>query len=848
MSDSANSGDLGFNLDDDAWLEQARSALTPDSWDNLGEYEILNEVSRGGQGVVLRARNSEGQIVAIKRLLAGTLTGTRGRLRFEREMEIAARLNHPSIVPLLRRDIVDRQPLLVMPWVEGVPPNRWARPQDGPARSQRQILHLLLGICEAISHAHQRGVIHRDLKPSNILVDAEGQPHVLDFGIGKLLQEDAQGGHDLTRTSEFVGSPTYAPPERLLGSLEPTDVRDDVYSLGVLLYGLLADAEPYPFGDTIASAIRALQENDPTPIRKHAAHIDRDLAVVVHKAIAKEPNLRYASVEAFAADLQRFLHGEAVLAHPPSRWYRMQKYVQRFPVPIGLGALSLALIIGFGSYAIVQADRLTVERNDAIQARSEAAEAVIRTQDALGFLTQEVLAQLDPNLRGRVASIPEILRDAAVDIESRFAEDPDLEIEIRMAIGRLQLLNGDFSGASNQLDQASALIPIAEKMGVAPSAEHRLELALMHAEIHMLQAKFADVAADLTLASQWIDADSSAKNRHHLARLRIRQAVNAADSRHAEALCRAHLEALNLPNDAAEAWQTRLLLASLLRTNGKARVSADLALSLVQEARLNHPNKNHLDLADATREWAWSLFHAGSLREAEAPMLEALAMRRELLGPVHPDVAQSLMDVATWSQFFARDAVEITAKYEEAVHILRSAGAERHRLVASAWNGLANLASDRGDFVRADELYQEAFDLLSERLGEHHPLLAGLWMSRGQMQTQSGAFESARASFLNAKNLLLDDYEAHVDHSALYMAMAQNEEADQHPEQAILDYQLAIDFMLLKNLNGSIPLSNCYVWMGKLQQQLGQVDAAAKSSIEAKKWRDAAMHGRGHGG
>ena len=423
MPDSPDSSDLGFNLDDDAWLEQAREALSPDIWDNLGDYEILNEVSRGGQGIVLRARTADGQIVAIKRLLAGTLTGTRGRLRFEREMEIAARLEHPAIVPLLRRDIVDRQPLLVMPWVEGLPPNRWARPQNGPARNQRQILHLLLGICDAITHAHHRGVIHRDLKPSNILVDAEDQPHVLDFGIGKLLQEDAEGSHEITRTSEFVGSPTFAPPERLLGTSEPTDVRDDVYSLGVLLYGLLSNAEPYPFGDTIASAIRALQENDPIPLRKHAPGISRDLAVVVHKAIAKEPNQRYSSVEAFSADLNRFLKGQAVHAHPPSRAYRAKKYIQRYPLPLGLGTLSLALIIGFGSHAKIQANRLTIERNDAILARSEAAEAVVRTQGALGFLTQEVLGQLDPHLRGRVASIPEILHDASLDISSRFGAD-----------------------------------------------------------------------------------------------------------------------------------------------------------------------------------------------------------------------------------------------------------------------------------------------------------------------------------------------------------------------------------------------------------------------------------------
>ncbi|MHC4380838.1 MAG: serine/threonine-protein kinase, partial [Planctomycetota bacterium] len=647
--------DLGFRLDDEAWLQQARAALEPEAWDTVGDFEILEEVSRGGQGVVLRGRSPDGTMVALKRLIAGTLTGTRGRIRFEREMEIAARLDHPGIVPLLQRAIHDRQPLLVMPWIEGVPPDRWARPQSGPSRSRREIVGQLVRLCDALSHAHQRGVIHRDLKPSNILIDAQDMPHVLDFGIGKLLLEDAEETRQLTLTTEFLGSPTYAPPERLLGSDTPSDVRDDVYSLGILLYNLLADAEPYPFGDTLASAIRAVQEQEPIPLRRHDASIERDLAAVVHKAIAKEPELRYSSVAELRADLQRFLVGDAVSAHPPSRLYRLRKTMRRNPAASVFACLSLGLILGFGAYAGWQANRLETQRNNAYSARGEAKEEAARTHDALGFLTEELLAQLDPQLRGRVASVPEILRDASADIGTRFGDDPDLEIEVRLAVGRLQLLNGDYRGAADQLESAEQRLSAARRDGFEASPTLQRELFLVSAEVHLQRAAYALSEQALEQAQELLTDSAPRIDHHRHARLRIRLAMTRGEVASAERLCRAHLD--SLPNEAtAERWQTDLLLVAILRSSGQAQASADLARSLIDRQLANPATASSssitptspptIALADATRAWGWSLFHAGHLTEAEAPLRQALELRQRLLGRTHSDVAQSLMDVA----------------------------------------------------------------------------------------------------------------------------------------------------------------------------------------------------------
>ncbi|MGB0953735.1 MAG: protein kinase domain-containing protein [Planctomycetota bacterium] len=841
---------LGFGLDDDSWLRQAREALEPTSWDNLGDYEILAEVSRGGQGVVLRARDAQGRLVALKRLIAGTLTGTRGRLRFEREMEITARLDHPGVVPLLRREILDRQPLLVMPWIEGVQPDRWARPEGEPPQSRRQILQLFDAICDAIAHAHRRGVIHRDLKPSNILVDAHGQPHVLDFGIGKLLQEDYGPQEALTRTTEFVGSPTYAPPERLLQPGSPADVRDDVYSLGVLLYGLLADAEPYPFGDTLASAIRALTESDPTPIRRHAPDLERDLAVVVHKAIAKEPEMRYPSVEAFQDDLQRFRDGAPVAAHPPSLSYRVQKFVRRNPAVTTLGAVSLAMLIGFGSHAKWQAKQLTVERNDAIHARSLADEETRRTHDALGFLVDEVLPQLDPRVRGRVAATTEVLEDASVDLAERFVGAPDLEIEVRQAMARLFLQHGDYAAAERHLARASFLLPAAVAADKEPSADRRRDLHLLLAEAHLQQARLEDVEVDLqkaeALFTPALTADDvaplSQMDGARRTRLRIQLAMAQRAFEPAERLCRAYLQALFALEPStrpqAEIWRAQLMLTSLLRRDGRTAESVAMAQELVLDALKRYPDGAHLEVADARRAWGWSMFHHGSLREAEEPLRQALATRKQLLGVAHPEIAQSLVDVAIWSQFFGRDVEEIRGMYQEAVAILRQAGAGEHQLMAGAWTGLASLATQEGDFETAENLYTEILAVLRKRFGGEHPALSSLHMDRGMMLTEQERFEDARTAFQEAERLLERGEGAHVDHPSLWMARARNEERAQQSQAAISLYRQAADALAKRHPNGCMPMVVCLKRIGNLEEARGQATAAADVRAEAADWEE----------
>ena len=232
-------GAFGFDLEDDDWFGLLRGMGDRRPMGRIGPYELLGELGRGGQGIVFKARQPRtGREIALKRVAAGDFATPEMRAHFDREIEAVVALDHPHIVTVYGSDIVDGQPVLAMRWVDGVPFDRWARSGEGPRREILDILSVFALVCDAIHHAHQRGVIHRDIKPSNILVDREDRPNVLDFGLAR-VQLDSGGGMTLTDSGQFLGTPAYAAPEQIRGELREIDVRTDVYALGAVLYGAL---------------------------------------------------------------------------------------------------------------------------------------------------------------------------------------------------------------------------------------------------------------------------------------------------------------------------------------------------------------------------------------------------------------------------------------------------------------------------------------------------------------------------------------------------------------------------------------------------------------------------------
>lgn len=372
-------------------------------------YDVLRPLKQGGQGMVyLAVQRSTKRKVAVKLLLDGVFASKSSRRRFEREIELVASLKHPNIIAVFDSGTTaDGHEFYVMDYVRGVPITDYVRERG---LGLEQVLALFATICEAVNHAHQRGVIHRDLKPSNILVDVDGNVRVLDFGLAKTLTEPAESV--VSVTGSVVGTFPYMSPEQTRGNPDEIDTRTDVYSLGVMLYQSLTGRHPYPVAGTIADVIRHICETVPTPPAKAwttaagvgggvARHkrvarcpIDGDLATVLLKALSKERERRYDSAGQFARDLRRYLAGEQIVARRPSTWYQLRVFSRRHKALVG-STLSVVLVLLLSLIAQRrQVNQLEMARRSLEVAR-EQAQAAASDADKQRAVVQEALDAMD---------------------------------------------------------------------------------------------------------------------------------------------------------------------------------------------------------------------------------------------------------------------------------------------------------------------------------------------------------------------------------------------------------------------------------------------------------------------
>jgi eukaryotic-like serine/threonine-protein kinase len=332
------------------WPLPDLSAGHEDSSRTFGGYELLEEVGRGGMGVVHRARQSHiGRTVALKRLLHGASARAEDVARFRAEAESAGRLSHPHIVTVHDVGLVRGQPFLVMQFVEGTTLAR--RLADGPM-PPGEAAALLAPVCRAIQHAHDRGVLHRDLKPSNILIDSSGCPRVVDFGLAKRIDLGADAG--LTESGAILGTPSYMAPEQAASRRGAIGPPSDVYGLGAILYQMLTGRPPFQAASPLDTILLVL-EQDPVPPRVLNPKADPDLEMVALKCLQKDPELRYPTADALADDLDAYLAGCPVSARSTSFRALASRYLGETPHAALLenwGELwmyhSVALIVLFG--------------------------------------------------------------------------------------------------------------------------------------------------------------------------------------------------------------------------------------------------------------------------------------------------------------------------------------------------------------------------------------------------------------------------------------------------------------------------------------------------------------------
>jgi serine/threonine protein kinase len=338
----------------------------------FGDYELLEEIARGGMGIVYKARQvSLDRIVAVKLLLRGEYASEDFIKRFRVEASAAASLQHPNIVAIHEVGVHQGQHYFAMDLVDG--PNLAQLLRDGPLPAMRAAGYVRI-IAEAIHFAHTRRILHRDIKPSNVLIDANDQPRVTDFGLAKQLvgtgstpsdsisQEvpeamERSPADSLTLSGQVLGSPGYMPPEQASGQREKIGVTSDVYSLGAILYHALTGRPPFA-GQSVADTLKQVENKEPIAPRLLSPSVPRDLETICLKCLQKEPGKRYMSAEALAAELGRFLCDEPIQAHPVSRPEKIWRWCRRNPVVASLTAvIVVAVIAGTAGWLQVKASR-----------------------------------------------------------------------------------------------------------------------------------------------------------------------------------------------------------------------------------------------------------------------------------------------------------------------------------------------------------------------------------------------------------------------------------------------------------------------------------------------------------
>jgi WD40 repeat protein len=386
----------------------------PPALGRLGDYELLEKIAEGGMGAVYKARQiSLNRVVALKLILAGRLATEAEVRRFRTEAEAAAQLDHPNIVPIYEVGEEDGRHFFAMKFVEGgslaarssgfrVPGSGFANaPSNSELGTRNSELAILVAkLARAVHHAHQRGVLHRDLKPANILVDAQGEPHVTDFGLARLAEQDS----GLTLPGTVMGTPSFMAPEQAAGAARELTTAADVYGLGAVLYFLLSGRAPFE-GATPAETLRRVLDEEPHRPTALAPGTDRDLETICLKCLEKDPLRRYSSALALAEDLGRWQRHEPIAARPATAWELAAKWVRRRPAIAALVAVTTLSVFVFVTLQWLNQRRLEGERNRAV-AQGEATRQNLYAADV--YLAQQALGSGNLGLarRALAAHVP----------------------------------------------------------------------------------------------------------------------------------------------------------------------------------------------------------------------------------------------------------------------------------------------------------------------------------------------------------------------------------------------------------------------------------------------------------
>ena len=757
----------------------------------IGPYKLDRLLGEGGMGQVWLARRADGlyqRRVALKLLRPG-LADPNLRQRFTRERQILARLGHPHIARLLDAGIsTDNQPYLALEYVEGEPITDWCRSRDLDIEAR---LKLFLQVCEAVSHAHANLIVHRDLKPSNIMVTPLDEVRLLDFGIAKLL-DGPEPGRDSTRTEVRAFTLHYAAPEQIRG--EPVTTMTDVYSLGVVLYELLAETKPYRLkrqsdaeweeailvSDPQKPSANLLREADSDPsrtlaLRRRAREIAGDLDNIALKALSKRPEHRYPSVEAMALDLHRYLEGKPVLARPQSMAYRTRKFVQRHRWALATAILILAVITS----AMVM-----------VTWRSRAAVREANRAQALQKFVTSLFEQAGGNNGSPGPLDVRKLLDAGVQRGNReLARQPLDRAELFGVIARLRLGLGDYREAEQLLKTQNAILIGLED----PPDSLRLSSA-------------SDLGRALRLLGRPGECIAHMQPLETEARSRQGQ----------------------LPVQAADFYSE---LGRCQRGEGKPKI-ARLLFQRSLEVRRNTPDdtagvvENLADLADLERD-------AGHTEAALQGFRNALSQLQASVGNRHPlaiGLQQRLCDL----ERHAGQPVVAERDCHDALSLALDLHGEDHPSSVNARRQLAAIHVDLGRFREAGDAYRSSQAWLVAHLGRQHEDVARDDNSLGIVAWELGDFDTALRHLDRALAVLRKDPNSWIYQGVLFNKGMVLHDAGR--DEAALPLLLQVRKLRIANLGKDHErVGDTERMIGEVQAALGQNTAARLRLVNAVK-------------
>ena len=751
---------------------------------HLPDYELGAEISRGGQGIVLRAiQKGTRRDVAVKVLRAGPLAGPQDRARFEQEVLLLAQLKHPHIVTILSSGVAGGHFYYVMDFIRGLPFDQFVRENQ---LSIRETLAVFEKVCDAVNVAHLRGVIHRDLKPGNILIDQSGRPHVMDFGLAKVSEFDALAdGVARTITGQFVGSLPWASPEHAEARGELFDIRTDVYSLGVVLYQGLTHRFPYDLSGGMRDVLNRICHTDPVHPRTRNREIDDEVEHIVLRCLQKEPARRYQSAGDIARDIRRYLAGEAIEAKGDSSWYVFKKAVKRNKGRAVAVALLFLLILQGAVGLGIMYQRERNLRRVADAARSEAERQTKITRSVNDFLNEDILAAAAPDALGRKATIREAIDASAGAIARRFDDEPVVAAEVHFTLGNTYLKLGENEEAERHFRTSARL----SESALGPEDSNTLAALNDLARVLIETGEFEEARAifdrnlDIQRRTLGEEHEETMTTVANLGWLLGR--IGRYDE--ADVLCR-------------NAYESRLRLFGPEHPETVTAMS-NLAMLYVQQGRLAEAEpllKKDMDISRRTlgadhpgvlvsiSNMATLYADMGRHDEAEKLHLEGIAARKRVLGPAHSKTLLQMNNLAVLYKNMGRYA-DSQRLLEEALSLGRKEHGDTNPIVVTLFSNLARAYTIGGRFADAEPLHKKAVDGTREIFPPDHPNL-GLYLSR-QAAALIGLerFNEAETALLEAYPILVNAHgedhgfvtEAASSLITVYEKLGRSESADE---------------------------------------------------------------------